>query len=157
MAIEIERKFLVRGDGWRAGAEATVYKQGYLAVNPGCSVRVRLGGEQAWLTIKGASKGLARQEFEYPIPPGDAEALLGLCLPGVISKTRYVLTHGLHSWEIDEFHGDNAGLLLAEIELQREDEVFERPEWLGEEVSNDPRYYNAALSARPYCEWKNDK
>jgi adenylate cyclase len=157
MAIEIERKFLVRGDGWRAGAAATVYKQGYLSVNPGCSVRVRLGGDQAWLTIKGASRGLARQEFEYPIPPGDAEALLGLCLPGVISKTRYVLMRGKHRWEIDEFHGDNEGLLLAEIELDHEDEAFDRPDWLGEEVSEDPRYYNAALSANPYCRWANRK
>ncbi len=157
MAIEIERKFLVLGDNWRSGATATEYQQGYLAIEPRCSVRVRRSGVGAWLSIKGASAGLARPEFEYPIPPDDAAALLDLCLPGVISKTRYVLTHGEHRWEIDEFHGDNDGLLLAEIELAREDEVFDKPDWLGEEVSDDPRYYNAALSARPYCQWRNDR
>ena len=156
MAIEIERKFLVRGDSWRAGAVGTDYQQGYLSIAPQCSVRVRVADVQAWLTIKGASEGLTRQEFEYPLPRDDAQALLGLCLPGIISKTRYLLTHGKHRWEIDEFHGDNAGLLLAEIELEHEDEAFQKPEWLGEEVSDDPRYYNAALSARPYCQWKDD-
>ena len=157
MAIEIERKFLVHGEGWRCGAAGTDYQQGYLAIEPQCSVRVRLSGDGAWLTIKGASAGLTRPEFEYLIPLEDAKALLELCLPGVISKTRYVLTHGEHRWEIDEFHGDNDGLLLAEIELAREDETFDKPDWLGEEVSNDPRYYNAALSAHPYCQWKNDR
>jgi CYTH domain-containing protein len=156
MAIEIERKFLVRGDDWRSGAVGTDYRQGYLAIEPQCSVRVRLAGDGAWLTIKGASAGLVRPEFEYPVPRDDAEALLDLCLPGVISKTRYVLTHGRHRWEIDEFHGDNAGLFLAEIELESEDEAFDKPDWLGEEVSHDARYYNAALSSRPYCQWKND-
>jgi CYTH domain-containing protein len=155
MGIEIERKFLVHGDSWREGATGTRYQQGYLAVNPNCSVRVRLGGERAWLTIKGGREGLSREEFEYPLPLADAEALLALCLPGVISKTRYVVTQGKHRWEIDEFHGDNEGLLLAEIELEHEDETFDRPGWLGEEVSNDVRYYNAALSATPYCRWKD--
>lgn len=155
MAIEIERKFLVRSDGWRHGAVATGYRQGYLAVEPQCSVRVRIADTAAWLTVKGAGAGLARPEFEYPIPLDDAEGLLALCMPGVISKTRHVLPQGRHRWEIDVFHGDNAGLVLAEIELQHEDEVFDRPDWLGEEVSDDARYYNAALSAYPYCQWKN--
>jgi CYTH domain-containing protein len=156
MIIEIERKFLVRGDGWRYGSVGTDYRQGYLAIEPRCSVRVRIADEEAWLTIKGGSQGLARQEFEYAVPRHDAEALLRLCLPGVISKTRYVLMHGKHRWEIDEFHGDNAGLVLAEIELEHEDEVFDRPAWLGEEVSEDARYYNAALSERPYRQWKDE-
>jgi adenylate cyclase len=156
MAIEIERKFLVRGDGWRSSAVGTEYRQGYLASEPRCSVRVRLAGNGAWLTVKGGTQGLARQEFEYPVPRDDAEAMLDLCLPGVISKTRYVLMHGQHRWEIDEFHGDNVGLFLAEIELEREDEAFDKPDWLGEEVSHDPRYYNAALSAHPYCQWEDD-
>ena len=116
---------------------------------------MRLGGNRAWLTIKGARSGIAREEFEYPLPVEDAEALLAFCRRGVISKTRYVLRQGRHSWEIDEFHGDNEGLLLAEIELDREDEPFDRPDWLGEEVSHDPRYYNAALSTHPYCHWKD--
>jgi adenylate cyclase len=156
MAIEIERKFLVHGDSWRSGTVGTEYRQGYLAIEPRCSVRVRIADGEAWLAIKSGSQGLARQEFEYAVPRHDAEALLSLCLPGVISKTRYVLTHGRHRWEVDEFHGDNAGLVLAEIELEHEDEVFDKPGWLGEEVSEDARYYNAALSARPYCQWKNE-
>lgn len=156
MAVEIERKFLVRGDAWRRGAVATEYRQGYLAIEPQCSIRVRVADEQAWLTIKSGSQGIARQEFEYPVPQDDAAALLGLCLPGVISKTRHVLTHGGHCWEVDEFHGDNTGLIVAEIELESVDEVFDKPEWLGEEVSDDPRYYNATLSVRPYCRWKDD-
>jgi len=154
MGVEIERKFLVHGDGWRDGTAGTRYQQGYLAVNPNCSVRVRLGGDQAWLTIKGARAGLSREEFEYALPTADAEALLRLCLPGVIAKTRYVVAYGRHRWEIDEFHGDNEGLLLAEIELDHEDEAFDRPAWLGKEVSDDIRYYNASLSANPYRRWK---
>jgi adenylate cyclase len=158
MGIEIERKFLLRSDGWRHSAPAgTDYKQGYLAVNPNCSVRVRLAADRAWLTVKGRNpSGLARPEYEYPIPADDAEGLLALCQPTIISKTRYKIGLGPHTWEIDEFHGDNAGLLLAEIELGDEHEAFEQPDWLGMEVTDDPRYYNAALSSHPYCQWRED-
>lgn len=156
MPIEIERKFLLNNDNWRKGASGTDYRQGYLSVDPQRSVRIRLNGEQAWLSIKGAAEGIARPEFEYPIPFADAEAIIDLCLPSVIEKTRYVIKLGRHSWEIDEFHGANEGLLLAEIELEHADEAFEKPDWLGEEVTHDPRYYNAALSANPYGRWKTD-
>lgn len=156
MGIEIERKFLVRDNSWREGAEGTDYRQGYLAVTPRCSVRVRVADERAWLTVKSGDGSLTRREFEYPVPPRDAGALLALCEPVVISKTRYLVPCGRHRWEVDEFHGDNAGLVVAEIELSAEDESFEKPRWLGREVSDDPRYYNAALSSRPYCLWKDD-
>lgn len=154
MPVEIERKFLVTDDSWRSGAAGTDYRQGYLARVPNCSVRVRLADDQAWLTIKSSDSGLRRHEYEYPIPHAHAEGLLALCEPVVISKTRYRVTCGEHVWEIDEFHDDNAGLVVAEIELQREDEAFARPAWLGREVSDDIRYYNAALSSRPYRLWK---
>jgi len=156
MAIEIERKFLVRDDSWRNGTAGTDYQQGYLAVVPRCSVRVRVANDQAWLTIKSGDGGLTRHEYEYPVPREHAQGLLALCEPVVISKTRYLVRVGEHVWEIDEFHGDNAGLIIAEIELQREDEDFEKPAWLGEEVSRDLRYYNAALSSRPYRQWKEE-
>lgn len=155
MATEIERKFLVDGEDWRAGARGVRLKQGYLSTDPARSVRVRLAGEAAWLTVKGQSAGIARQEFEYAIPAEDAEQLFALCLPGMISKTRYRVRVGAHDWDIDEFHGANDGLLLAEIELDRDDEAFDRPRWLGEEVSDDPRYFNAALVENPYCRWKD--
>jgi CYTH domain-containing protein len=156
MPLEIERKFLLKNDTWREGATGTDYKQGYLSVDPQRSVRVRLSGQQGWLTVKGASEGIARLEFDYPIPRADAEALLDLCLPTVIEKTRYIIKLGKHRWEIDEFHGANEGLLMAEIELNHADEAFEQPEWLGEEVTHDPRYYNATLSNNPYCRWKTE-
>ena len=156
MPIEIERKFLVKNDAWRTDASGTDYRQGYLSVDPQRSVRVRMSGQQAWLTVKGPAEGIARMEFEYPIPVADAEALLNLCLPTVIEKTRYILELGKHCWEIDEFRGANDGLLLAEIELDDVNETFERPDWLGEEVTHDQRYYNATLSTNPYCRWKSD-
>lgn len=156
MGIEIERKFLVSDDSWRDGATGTEYRQGYLAVAQRCSVRVRIADNEAWLTIKSRDGGLTRQEYEYPLPGDDAEGLLALCEPVVISKTRYLVTCGDHRWEIDEFHGDNDGLIVAEIELAREDEVFKKPLWLGKEVSDDLRYYNAALSSRPYRLWKHE-
>jgi adenylate cyclase len=158
MGIEIERKFLVDDDSWRneASDSGTDYRQGYLAVVPNCSVRIRLADNQAWLTIKSGEGGLTRQEFEYPVPPGDAEGLLALCEPTVISKTRYLVSCGNHRWEIDEFHDANAGLVVAEIELSSEDEAFETPGWLGKEVSDDVRYYNAYLSSRPYRLWKHE-
>ncbi len=154
MATEIERKFLLANDGWRAGAVGRRYRQGYLSTDKARTVRVRAIDEEAYLTIKGATEGLSRLEFEYPIPAADAEALLEqLCEQPIIDKTRYRISHGAHVWEVDEFHGANAGLIVAEIELGSEDEAFERPEWIGEEVSGDPRYFNSNLIAHPYSDW----
>ncbi len=160
MAIEIERKFLLTNDNWRSAADAgTRYRQGYLSriEETGAarsSVRVRTGGERAYINIKSATLGIRRQEYEYEIPLADAEELLaGLCVGAVIEKTRYHVRVDAHLWEIDVFEGDNAGLIVAEIELKAEDETFVRPEWLGREVSDDPRYYNVCLAERPYCSW----
>lgn len=148
MAEEIERKFLVASDGWRAAAgPGTEYLQGYLCADRAVSVRVRLAGGRAFLTIKGGAAGIRRSEFEYPLPPADARAIIdGLCPAGTVAKTRHLLAAGAHTWEIDVFHGPHAGLVLAEIELRHEDEPFERPDWLGPEVTGDPRYLNASLA-----------
>jgi len=117
-------------------------------------VRLRVQGDRAWLTIKGKTHGASRTEFEYPIPTADAHAMLEeMCPQGVIDKTRYRIQVGEHVWEVDEFHGDNQGLVVAEVELDSEDQPFERPPWLGEEVTDDPRYYNSALSRTPYGQW----
>ena len=155
MAIEIERKFLVVGDGWRDQVEdETRLVQGYLTEDARTTVRVRIRGETAWLTLKGATQGISRLEFEYPIPVADAETLLReLAVSPLIEKTRYRVRHGGHLWELDVFAGANAGLVLAELELERVDEVFERPDWLGAEVSDDPRYFNANLARHPYGAW----
>ncbi len=155
MATEIERKFLVIGDGWRAQADGGVrYRQGYLGSAPSCSIRVRVDGERAWLNIKSATVGVSRSEYEYPIPLADGERILAeLCLRPIIEKVRYRLTHAGSRWEIDCFEGANAGLVVAEIELDDPDQPFERPPWLGEEVSHDPRYYNAALVEHPFSTW----
>ncbi|MBA4255172.1 MAG: adenylate cyclase [Polaromonas sp.] len=152
MAIEIERKFLVRNDHWR-GTPGVRYTQGYLNRDVARTVRVRVAGGQGWLTIKGRSEGATRQEFEYPIPLADAQALLALCDGPLIDKTRHTLTHGGMVWEVDEFHGDNDGLVVAEIELSSPDQAFERPDWLGEDVTHDTRYFNSALATRPYRTW----
>lgn len=154
MATEIERKFLVSGDDWRHGARCRRIRQGYLSDAPERSVRVRIVGNEAWLTIKGQTTGYSRVEFEYPLPATDALRLLEtLCLQPIIDKTRHELRHGAHLWEVDEFHGANAGLVIAEIELSAEDEHFDRPPWLGAEVSDDPRYFNASLARRPFKDW----
>lgn len=160
MAIEIERKFLVLNDAWRAAADAgTRYRQGYLSRVTGpdavrSSIRVRTDGERAFLNIKSATLGIRRQEYEYAVPLADAEAMLAdLCVGAVVEKSRYHVNHGAHVWEIDVFAGSNAGLVVAEIELGHEDEAFERPAWLGAEVSDDPRYYNVCLAERPYSSW----
>ena len=156
MGIEIERKYLVKDEGWRAAADAgTAYCQGYLVGSKQASVRVRIEGEQAFLNIKGATLGVTRQEFEYPIPMQDAQSMLdGLCAKPLIEKTRYHLDHQGYEWEIDVFAGDNEGLVVAEVELASETEDFPRPDWLGEEVSDDPRYYNVCLVDNPYKDWK---
>ncbi|MCE7032426.1 CYTH domain-containing protein [Lysobacter sp. GX 14042] len=164
MAIEIERKFLVSGDGWRAAAhEVLPMAQGYLndasSLDSGAmraSVRLRISGDRAWLNIKSHEAGRSRQEFEYPVPVADARALLGLCVGGTVDKRRHLVRHGGHLWEVDEFLGDNAGLVVAEIELDSPDEDFERPDWLGAEVTDDTRYYNLALASEPYGRWATD-
>lgn len=155
MGIEIERKFLVRNTDWKIDAPGQRFTQGYLSTDPDRVVRVRLAGDQAWLTIKNRAVDLVRAEFEYPIPPDDARILLDqLCIGPLIDKTRYRVAHAGHIWEVDEFHGDNAGLVVAEIELSRPDESFARPAWLGDEVSGDPRYGNSSLIASPFSTWE---
>ena len=155
MAIEIERKFLVAGDFMPETVGSTRIVQGYICSQPGRTVRVRVRGEKGFLTVKGASdeKGLSRQEFEWQIPLADAERLMTLCELGVIEKERYLVPHGGHTWEVDVFHGANEGLMLAEIELSSEDEPFERPSWLGKEVTGDRRYYNSTLTKQPFNKW----
>ena len=156
MATEIERKVLVKGDFSGQVTDSLRIVQGYICSQPGRTVRVRIRGEEGFLTIKGASdeKGLSRYEFEQKIPLADAEELLKLCEPGVIDKVRNLIPAGRHTWEVDVFHGDNEGLVLAEIELDSEEEAFEQPEWLGQEVSGDRRYYNSMLTKHPFTEWK---
>ncbi len=155
MGIEIEKKFLLRNDAWRTEADAgTAFRQGYLVGSDKASVRVRIEGDNANINIKSATLGITRQEFEYPIPLEDAQNLLeNLCEKPLIEKTRYHVRHTGHVWEIDVFEGENAGLVVAEIELDDEDEAFARPDWLGEEVSGDPRYYNVSLVKHPFCDW----
>ncbi|MEM8929916.1 MAG: CYTH domain-containing protein [Acidobacteriota bacterium] len=158
MAQEIERKFLVVGDAWRdAGDGGTAFRQGYLSTDPERNVRVRTKGTKAVLTIKGKARGaagLTRAEFEVELLFDDAEAILdGLCLRPIIEKVRHRVEHGGLVWEIDEFSGDNAGLVVAEVELESEEQAFDRPAWLGEEVSDDSRYLNASLVERPYSQW----
>jgi len=154
MPDEIERKFLVTSDAWRAGPPGVRICQGYLTRDPQRTVRIRLAGEKAFLTIKGETSGISRKEFEYAIPPDEARAILDLCLPPLLDKIRHEREHGGHVWEVDEFLGINAGLVVAEIELKDADEAFEQPAWLGREVSDDPRYFNACLAERPWPEWK---
>ena len=154
MGQEIERKFLVKGTAWKAQAAGTLYRQGYLSSVKERTVRVRIAGEKAFLTIKGLNKGVTRTEFEYPVPVDDAAAMLdGLCERPLIEKTRYVLPSGGYTWEIDEFHGDNDGLVVAEVELQRADDKPPLPEWAGEEVSSDARYFNSNLVKKPFKTW----
>jgi CYTH domain-containing protein len=152
MATEIERKFLVKGEGWRQ-ANGILLAQGYLNRDKDRTVRVRLAGEQAFLTIKGLTTGATRAEFEYRIPVGDAEQLLALCDGPIVRKVRHVVHYQGATWEVDEYLGDNTGLVVAEIELATEDQLFVRPDWLGEEVTCDPRYFNSNLAAKPFLTW----
>ena len=152
MAMEIERRFLVSGDGWRT-APGRVLKQGFIAVSRERVVRVRIDGDTAWLTIKAMITHTSRHEFEYAIPMADAQTMLDTLCPAVMEKLRRQVTVGSHVWEVDEFFGDNAGLVLAEVELAQEDEAFVTPDWLGEEVTQDGRYTNAHLSQHPYGSW----
>ena len=154
MGLEIERKFLVTSDAWRATADAgAVMQQGYLCREPGRTVRVRLAGDRAWLTIKGVTVGIARPEYEYSVPPADAAELLVLCEPVIIAKTRYRVCHAGHTWEVDVFAAENEGLITAEVELDREDATVDLPDWVGAEVSAERRYHNSQLSRRPFTCW----
>lgn len=153
MGREIERKYLVGGDGWRGLAAGTLYRQGYLSTAQERTVRVRLAGARGFLTIKGPAAGPARSEFEYEIPSRDAEQLLQLCEVPLIEKTRYRIPYGRFVWEVDEFHGVNDGLILAECELEAPDQQPDKPDWVGREVTGDPRYANASLVRRPYRTW----
>ncbi|APG26762.1 adenylate cyclase [Syntrophotalea acetylenivorans] len=157
MAIEIERKYLVRSDKWRKEAVGTAYRQGYLTVDPERTVRVRIAGDKGFLTIKGKTEGISRSEFEYSIPLAEATQLLDtLCLRPLIEKVRYKVNYSQHLWEIDVFAGVNEGLVLAEVELESSDDQVELPPWAGKEVTSDPRYYNASLSKFPYQSWDKE-
>jgi adenylate cyclase len=155
MATEIERKFLVRGDFKAAAEKSQRITQGYLCSVPERTVRVRTKGDQGTITVKGigGESGVSRYEWEKEIPVSEVRELLELCEPGVIDKTRYEIQSGGHTFEVDEFYGDNEGLVVAEVELSDEDEQFERPDWLGEEVTGEVRYYNAMLMKQPYKTW----
>lgn len=153
MAIEIERKFIARADEMPSPLRSTKLQQGYINRDM-ATVRIRISGDACFLTIKGASSGMSRLEFEYPIPIEDGRTLLNqLCRQPLIEKTRHLIDHGKHRWEVDVFDGDNAGLVVAEVELDDEDEIVELPEWIEREVTHDPKYANAALAKRPYCQW----
>ena len=155
MATEIERKFLLKNNTWQVHADqGTRYSQGYLVGSQHASVRVRLEGDKAFINVKSATINITRQEYEYEIPVNDAKEMLKmLCEKPLISKTRYHVTYDKHLWEIDVFAGDNQGLVVAEIELTDKDETFATPEWLGEEVSDDIRYYNVNLVKHPFTDW----
>ncbi|NQU56936.1 MAG: CYTH domain-containing protein [Rhodospirillales bacterium] len=154
MAKEIERKFLVAGDAWRQMAEGTTYRQGYLSTVKERTVRVRTIDDQGFLTIKGITIGATRAEYEYEIPAADANEMLDdLCEQPIIEKKRYKVPLDGFVWEIDEFGGVNDGLIVAEIELESEEQTFNKPAWIGEEVSGDPRYFNSNLIANPFSTW----
>jgi CYTH domain-containing protein len=154
MGTEIERKYLLRNDSWREGASGTMYRQGYLSSVKERTVRIRTVGDKAFLTIKGITVGATRAEYEYPIPLDDCNAMLdALAEKPLIEKKRYKIKHGGLTWEIDEFFGDNKGLIVAEVELESEGQSFAKPDWVGEEVSGDPRYFNSNLIKHPFTKW----
>lgn len=155
MAKEIERKFLVKSQGWQAHVQRAVkYRQGYLNDAQQCSIRVRVGGDQAYLNIKSATLGIQRLEYEYAIPVQDANEMLDrFCQGASVEKTRHYVKEQGRTWEVDVFEGDNVGLVVAEIELDHEDEQFPLPPWVGHEVSDDPRYYNVCLVKHPFKHW----
>ena len=157
MFKEIERKFLVHGEEWRPFATSSEFCQGYIYSSPKGLVRIRTESEKAFLTIKGPKMGISRTEYEYPIPLTDANELLEtLANKPLIYKTRHKIPMGKYIWEIDEYRGDNTGLIVAEIELESEDDVFEKPNWIGKEITHDARYRNAALAKYPYSQWAED-
>ena len=156
MAQEIERKFLVLSDDFKAvAAKSTPITQGYLSSLPERTVRVRIKGDKGYITIKGicSASGVSRYEWEKEIPVGEVDELLKICEPGVIDKTRYEVKSGLHTFEVDEFYGENQGLVVAEVELSSEEESFNKPSWIGQEVTGDVRYYNSMLMKTPYTKW----
>ncbi|MDJ0843818.1 CYTH domain-containing protein [Crocosphaera sp.] len=155
MTVEIERKFLVINDNWRSLGQGEMYRQGYISTaNTMTTVRVRIIGNEAYLTIKSKTEGITRNEFEYPIPLEDARIMLDtLCDRPLIEKNRYKITQHSLIWEIDEFQGENQGLIIAEVELQHENQMIDLPDWVGEEVSHDPKYYNVNLAKHPYQTW----
>ena len=153
MGIEIERKFLVRESDFLAGLEGVPYRQGYLSTDADRTVRIRPAGPHAFITVKGRSVGATRAEFEYAIPLADAEAMLALCIPPVIEKVRHRVEFAGLVWEVDVFGGVNEGLVVAEVELPSEETVVDLPPWIGDEVTGDPRYFNANLIAHPYRDW----
>ena len=155
MANEIERKFLVRGEFKNLASKETRIVQGYLSSIPERTVRVRIKGDKGFITIKGIgnTSGATRYEWEKEIPASEVEELLKICEPGVIDKTRYLVKVGNHTFEVDEFYGENQGLTVAEIELSSESEDFVKPEWLGDEVTGDTKYYNSMLMKNPFTKW----
>jgi adenylate cyclase len=154
MGTEIERKFLVYGTDWRKDARGVRFRQGYLCSHPERTVRVRVAGERGTLTIKGLTRGATRDEFEYDVPLADAEALLDrLCERPILEKTRYAIPYAGLEWEVDVFEGENRGLVVAEVELTREDQPLTLPPWVSKEVTDDPRYYNANLVRTPFTMW----
>ncbi len=154
MGTEIERKYLLGDDSWKAGARGKLYRQGYLSAAVERNVRVRIIGDRGYLTVKGRASGITRLEFEYEIPFADAESMLDkLCLKPLIEKTRYLVEHSGLTWEVDEFAGDNAGLVVAEVELEDEAQRVELPPWVGREVTDDPRYLNSNLVKQPFRTW----
>lgn len=153
MALEIEKKFLVKEYQWRNG-HAKMYRQGYLNSDKKRNVRIRVINDKGYLTVKGISQGAVREEYEYEIPRSDADAMLDrLCEKPLIEKKRYTIVYKGFVWEVDEFFGANLGLIVAELELQTEDQEFLKPEWIGKEVTGDPKYFNANLVHRPYSQW----
>ena len=155
MGLEIERKYRVVNDSWKSAVESeSVLKQGYLVAQPEVAIRVRIDGKRAQLNIKGGMTGISRSEYEYEIPLPDAEEIIANLVTGsLIDKTRYKVRCGEHVWDLDVFHGDNTGLVIAEIELESETEHFQMPDWAGDEVSRDARYLNANLIKHPYRDW----
>lgn len=154
MGTEIERKFLLKGDAWRELGEGTHYRQGYLNSAKERTVRVRTINEKGFLTVKGITVGATRVEYEYEIPKDECSAMLDdLAEKPIIEKSRYKIDYEGFTWEIDEFFGENKGLIVAEIELESEDQTFEKPEWIGDEVTGDPRYFNSNLIKHPYTKW----
>jgi len=153
MGIEIERKFLVIGEDWKSGITPEHLSQGYLNRDKQRTVRVRIAGNEAWLTIKGQSQGATRAEFEYAVPLADAKQLLEMSDGPRVEKYRWRVPHGGLVWEVDEFLGENAGLVVAEVELTSEDQAFDKPAWAGVEVTDDPRYFNSSLASRPFSGW----
>jgi adenylate cyclase len=157
MPHEIEHKYLIDLGRWRPQAEGVSYRQGYLTADKACVVRVRIAGGEAFVTIKGPSEGLKRLEFEYPIPLEDAEVMLeNLAQGALIEKTRHKEDHAGRAWEIDVFHGDNEGLVVAEVEVEHADDAVTLPDWIVTEVSHDPRYFNNNLVANPYRNWRDE-